>query len=85
MKGSMPLRLLLRLFDGYTVSLETKGGRVECCANVIYVTSNLLPRECYPNIDPVHIQALHRRITACYFMGKWSNLSCPIPELRELA
>lgn len=63
--GWMPLTKLLRVLDGYSLDLETKGGTVSFKPRYIFITSNTHPREWYsPEVYAKHDggRALQRRI-----------------------
>jgi hypothetical protein len=60
--GWLPFDHLLRLCDRYPLTLETKGGHIQCQAKTIIFTSNHDPRRWYPNIS-THYEAFERRVT----------------------
>lgn len=53
----------LRYCDGYPLEAPIKGGFVPWIPEHIYFTSNCAPSEWWPNIDPLHLEAVQRRIT----------------------
>lgn len=59
--GWLPWDLLLRLADKYPLTLQTKGGSVNCAIKNLIITSNKGLLEWYPNIKD--IDAFIRRIT----------------------
>jgi hypothetical protein len=65
-KGQISFRLLLRLLDRYPMQVPIKGGFVEWCPRVIYITSNLGPARWYPSED---YMVLHRRLDVVQNMG----------------
>lgn len=58
--GTAPVPVLLRLLDRYPYRVPIKGGFVECCPRIVWITSNRSPEELYGS----HFQfdALMRRI-----------------------
>lgn len=61
-RGDVSMSNLLRWFDRYPVLVEIKGGSTILCAEVIYITSNLSPREWYRDLDEATVDALLRRL-----------------------
>jgi len=61
-RGDIGISNLLRWFDRYPVLVEIKGSSTVLCAELIIVTSNVDPREWYPTLDQLTIQALMRRL-----------------------
>lgn len=61
---------LLRLLDGYEMTVETKGSRVSLNkVKRIFITSNKDPKEWYPGCGE-DVQQLHRRITKVIDVGE---------------
>lgn len=58
--GSAPIALLLRLFDRYPMRVPIKGGFVEWCPRIVWITSNRSPEELYGS--QFQYDALLRRI-----------------------
>ena len=69
-RGLINISNLLRWFDRYPVLVEIKGSSTVFCAEVIYVTSNLHPRDWYPDLDESTKAALLRRLEI---------IECPLP------
>lgn len=70
--GQIPLPKLLQMLDGYSLSVEIKGGRVQARWTTVIITSNLEPVEWYPAVKdkhPEHYDALMRRIGGAYSGG----------------
>jgi len=63
-RGQICFTELLRWCDRYPISVETKGSGCVLLARTIYITSNLHPREWYPNLDAETYAALLRRFTS---------------------
>lgn len=61
-RGSISISHLLRWLDRYPVMVEIKGSAVCFQANKIWITSNLDPRQWYPDLDPETTAALLRRL-----------------------
>jgi len=81
-RSDIQLAVMLRLLDGYSNSVETKGGFVDTrYLKVIIVTSNYMPWECYKNMDNNTKKPLYRRIDECYWFPKGDN-QCPMPWVR---
>lgn len=57
------LSYLLKLLDRYMFEVPVKGGYVWWNPAQIYITSNINPRDWYPQALPEHKAALHRRLT----------------------
>ena len=66
-RGTVDISHLLRWFDRYPVLVEVKGGTVPLAARKIWITSNLHPRDWYPELDLATYQALERRINIVEF------------------
>lgn len=62
-RGGIDIAHLLRWFDRYPVSVETKGSSIALVASRIWITSNLHPDQWYPELDSASYLALERRIT----------------------
>lgn len=61
-RGAIDIGHLLRWFDRYPVRVEIKGGAVPLCAERFWITSNLHPKDWFPELDYLTYQALERRI-----------------------
>jgi len=61
-RGECPLAYLLRLLDRYPMVVPVKGDSTNWQPRIIYITSNLPPRECYPTVDIELLRPLYRRI-----------------------
>lgn len=53
---------LLKLLDRYPMRVPVKGGFVQFAPKHIFFTSNLDPKEWYPNAHRRHVEAMFRRI-----------------------
>lgn len=62
-RGVLGISHLLRWLDRYPVLVEVKGSSVVLKASHIWITSNIHPRDWYPDCDPLTIEALLRRLT----------------------
>lgn len=58
---------LLRWLDRYPVRVEVKGGSRPLNAEKIWITSNVEPRYWYPDLDPLTLEALMRRLIITEF------------------
>lgn len=61
-RGGIDIAHLLRWFDRYPVLVEIKGSSTCLVAEKIWITSNLHPKDWYPDLDYVTYQALERRL-----------------------
>ena len=66
-RGAIDIAHLLRWFDRYPVSVETKGSGTVLSAVKIWITSNLPPELWYPACDTATMAALNRRLTIKHF------------------
>lgn len=62
------IQFLLKLLDRYPMQVRIKGGFVNWRPREIYITSNLDPRTWYSGANPMHQQALMRRLSFVYNM-----------------
>jgi len=58
---------MLRWLDRYPVRVEIKGSSRPLCARKIWITSNIHPRQWYPEIDGETLAALMRRLNITQF------------------
>lgn len=61
-RGLINISNILRWLDRYPVLVEVKGSSVVLNAKRIWLTSNVHPRDWYPNLDPLTVDALLRRM-----------------------
>jgi len=66
-RGGIDIAHVLRWFDKYPVIVEVKGSSVVFNAKKIFITSNLHPRDWYPELDDATKEALLRRIEVTHF------------------
>lgn len=66
-RGGIDISHLLRWTDRYPVRVEVKGSSRPLCARKIWITSNLHPRDWYPELDSETLSALLRRLTVTEF------------------
>lgn len=66
-RGGIDVAHLLRWFDRYPVRVEIKGSSRPLVATKIWITSNLEPKYWYPDLDPMTIDALMRRLNITEF------------------
>lgn len=66
-RGVVNISHLLRWLDRYPVIVEVKGSSTVLCAEKIWITSNIHPREWYPDLDQATMEALLRRLTIIHF------------------
>lgn len=68
-RGGIDVAHILRWLDRYPVIVEVKGSSVPLAARRIWITSNLDPRNWYPDLDPDTLGALLRRMTILHFVN----------------
>lgn len=61
-RGQIGISHILRWFDRYPVSIETKGSGSVLRAKRIWITSNIHPNDWYPDLDQETKDALMRRL-----------------------
>lgn len=66
-RGGIDISHMLRWFDRYPVVVEVKGSSVVLSATKIWVTSNIDPRNWYPDLDTETKNALLRRLNIINF------------------
>lgn len=66
-RGSIGISHLLRWLDKYPVLVEVKGSSTVFKAEKIWITSNLHPKDWYPDLDDETKNALLRRLTITHF------------------
>lgn len=65
-RGVISISNILRWFDRCPVLVEIKGSATVLKASTFYVTSNVDPRQWYPDLDNLTVDALMRRLTVTY-------------------
>lgn len=68
-RGLINISHLLRWLDRYPVCVETKGSSEPFVAREIFITSNVDPRNWYPDLDEATRGALLRRMQITHFDG----------------
>ncbi|KAK6093775.1 hypothetical protein MT418_005621 [Batrachochytrium dendrobatidis] len=66
-RGGIDIAHILRWTDRYPVRVEVKGSSMSLTAKKIWFTSNLNPRDWYPDIDAETKKALLRRLQITHF------------------
>lgn len=66
-RGGIDVAHLLRWLDRYPCCVETKGSSRPLLARKIWITSNLDPRQWYPDLDEDTRAALLRRLNITHF------------------
>lgn len=66
-RGGIDIAHILRWLDRYPCNVEVKGSSVPLKATKIWFTSNLDPRQWYPDLDTETYAALMRRINITHF------------------
>jgi len=65
-RGQIGISHMLRWLDRYPCLVEQKGSSCVLSCSRMWITSNLDPRSWYPDLDPLTIEALLRRIEVIY-------------------
>lgn len=68
-RGIINISHLLRWLDRYPVLVETKGSSQPLLASKFWITSNLHPREWYPDLDSATYEALERRMKIIHMVN----------------
>jgi len=68
-RGGIDIGHLLRWLDRYPVNVEIKGASVPLCVKKYAFTSNLHPREWYPELDGLTLFALLRRLEVIHLIN----------------
>ena len=76
-RGGINISHILRWFDRYPVCVECKFGACILNAQNVWITSNIHPREWYPDLDEPTMSALLRRLEITEFTDEWTP---PTPE-----
>lgn len=66
-RGAIDIAHMLRWLDRYPVVVEVKGTSTIFCARRLWITSNLHPRDWYPNLDEATQAAFLRRLEIIHF------------------
>ncbi len=66
--GDLKASLLLKVLDRYPLLLPVKGAHVNFAPEIIYITSNVHPKDWYPNIPDEVRTAIMRRISTITHM-----------------
>lgn len=66
-RGQIGISHMLRWLDRYPVVVEVKGSSVVLQAKKIWITSNLHPKDWYPELDEETYKALLRRLNIIEF------------------
>lgn len=67
-RGTIDVTHLLRWLDRYPVRVECKGSSLPLSATKFWITSNLDPRDWYPDLDSETLSALMRRLNITHFL-----------------
>lgn len=73
-RGAIDISHILRWLDKYPVIVEVKGSSTVLKAKKIILTSNIHPRDWYPQLDTETMEALLRRLRVVQFHGSLNNL-----------
>lgn len=73
-RGECPLAFLLRLCDRYPMVVPVKGGSVNWQPRIIYITSNISPREAYGSVDIDLLLPLYRRIEVLEYQTNMNEI-----------
>lgn len=68
-RGGIDISHVLRWLDRYPVLVEIKGGSQVLSARTLWITSNLSPRQWYPELDEPSVLALLRRLKVVEYIN----------------
>lgn len=68
-RGGIDISHLLRWLDHYPLNVEIKGSSMPLKAQNIWITSNIHPKDWYPDLDEETKQALLRRMHITHYWG----------------
>jgi len=71
-RGKIAIEHMLKWLDKYPCYVEEKGGQLALQATEFWICSNVSPREWYPEIDEMTLQALLRRLTITRFLNPFN-------------
>lgn len=74
-RGGIDISHILRWFDRYPVIIEQKFGATTLRASRIWVTSNIHPRDWYPDLDEDTKNALLRRLNITLFSDPFNVIN----------
>jgi hypothetical protein len=66
-RGSISISHMLRWLDRYPTIVEIKGSSTVLLAQKLWITSNVPPRQWYPDADEETVNALLRRLEVTHF------------------
>jgi hypothetical protein len=69
-RGGIDIAHMLRWLDKYPITVEVKGSSTALMAQKVWITSNLHPKDWYPDIDAATLDALLRRLKVTHFVNK---------------
>lgn len=72
--GQVDVTTLLRLLDGYPLSLPIKGSFTVAAYTTVYFTSNKKAQDWYPQASTEHLDALTRRLKFIYVASQSSTI-----------
>jgi len=73
-RGGIDISHMLRWLDRYPVLVEVKGSSTVLSAEKIWITSNIHPRNWYPDLDVATLEALLRRLEITQFFADGSTI-----------
>jgi len=76
-RGGIDISHMLRWLDNYPVMYEIKGSSRPSLVSHIWITSNIHPREWYPDLDAETLAALLRRLSVTHFSIPFAAPSSP--------
>jgi len=68
-RGGIDIGHMLRWLDRYPVIVEVKGSSTVLKAETIWITSNIHPKDWYPDLDEETKSALMRRLEVTHFLN----------------
>lgn len=76
--GLVAINHILRWIDRYPCFAEVKGYSTPLRATTFWITSNIDPRQWYPDANEDQKKALLRRLNITHFLGEWTPPAEPI-------
>lgn len=78
--GVIAINHILRWLDRYPCFAEVKGYSTPLRASRFWITSNIDPRQWYPDANPDQKAALLRRMKITHFSGEWVPPKAPVED-----
>lgn len=83
--GRIDISYLLTWLDRYPCLVEIKGYSTPLLATRFFITSNIDPRNWFPECNPAQLDGLLRRMNITRFLGPWTPPTDSLDTLSEVA